>query len=733
MIYQVKTSGLKKERQNTDNSSILRIYNVGDYPVKIRVGESSFYDPIIRNQHIDITRTATAVEFEAIGGDTAVRTYRVYGDNIDECDIDGILDYDNVTITDEYGEGKFVQLKNIAQNLNSPDQGTIPSTKAVYDSIEEGLEKMGSVLVYRGSVKTFNDLPENALLGDTYNVEERHDIYGPGTNYAWNGSEWDALGSAALDVQAEENFKALVSQYTSDFENVVADATIAVNSLVSNAERFSDSAYANAQDAYVYRGESEYFATKAESKAQEASDIKDQVEDALSKAEEIVDPERFRHSIAELQLSKSNKGALHFNGGYVKGNSTAFKGIYSCLTVLQTVKIDSIDLSDNYPDRLFSLGLADIEVYNDDLSIGFNSNQVIISVAYSTAKHSDISSRLAVYKYNTKAFNMLNDGKYHTIAVVFQTGDYLKFYIDGNFVYQTDAITPYDLNLSTNAYGYGVGGRPHSSSIQAFKYGEISRSMVFNFDITSEDAPYTIEDYQQGKPIPPTLTQGIGFSIDDNFGAGGWTDGATSSGNWYKGSYVRYIANHTIDNIDTEAGITEAVDLSTSQTVGATLADVCLYNKSFSFKSHTGKRVKIKGSCKVRPLIDLGTNNAPVVSFGIARKSWSGYVQLNELPYNQWSTIEFDDYIDVPTTDAVYFGIGAKYDSTTEPVVAIADLDIKVVETLLALEDYTFNGEVLDYSGNNNHATITGNIKGDNDAKVETLYQKIAARISNNS
>ena len=303
MIYQVTTSGLKKERQNTDNSSILRIYNVGDYPVKIRINGGSFYDPIIRNQHIDITRTATPVEFVAIGGDTAIRTYRVYGDNIDECDIDGILDYDNVTITDEYGEKKFVQLKSIAQDLNSPDQGTIPSTKAVYNSIEETLSKIGKVLVFRGTVTTFDDLPDNALYGDTYNVVERHDIYGPGTNYAWDGSKWDALGSAALDVQAEENFKDLVSQSTSEFEKTVENATAQKKTQVYDAKGLSEAAYTHAQDAYIYRGEAEYFATKAEAKVQEASAIKDQVEDALSKAEEIVDLERLGDSIEELQRS----------------------------------------------------------------------------------------------------------------------------------------------------------------------------------------------------------------------------------------------------------------------------------------------------------------------------------------------------------------------------------------------------------------------------------------------
>ena len=54
---------------------------------------------------------------------------------------------------------------------------------------------------------------------------------------------------------------------------------------------------------------------------------------------------------------------------------------------------------------------------------------------------------------------------------------------------------------------------------------------------------------------------------------------------------------------------------------------------------------------------------------------------------------------------------------------------------LLSLQDYVFNNEVLDTSGNGNHASISvsegGSVKGTNDNAVEAFYQKIATRISN--
>lgn len=49
--------------------------------------------------------------------------------------------------------------------------------------------KISSVYKYKGSVATYQDLPSTDLtIGDVYNVES------DGSNYAWNGIDWDRLG-----------------------------------------------------------------------------------------------------------------------------------------------------------------------------------------------------------------------------------------------------------------------------------------------------------------------------------------------------------------------------------------------------------------------------------------------------------------------------------------------------------------------------------------------------------
>lgn len=47
---------------------------------------------------------------------------------------------------------------------------------------------ISNAYIYRGSVANFDALPAGAANGDVYNTEDS------GMNYAWNGSDWDALG-----------------------------------------------------------------------------------------------------------------------------------------------------------------------------------------------------------------------------------------------------------------------------------------------------------------------------------------------------------------------------------------------------------------------------------------------------------------------------------------------------------------------------------------------------------
>ena len=70
--------------------------------------------------------------------------------------------------------------------------------------------KISGVYHYKGSVATYSDLPEDAALGDVYNIESAdaaHDIQA-GDNVAWTGTAWDVLGGT-IDLSAYATTAAL--------------------------------------------------------------------------------------------------------------------------------------------------------------------------------------------------------------------------------------------------------------------------------------------------------------------------------------------------------------------------------------------------------------------------------------------------------------------------------------------------------------------------------------------
>lgn len=99
------------------------------------------------------------------------------------------------------------QTVEIIDNLNS--SSTIAALSAnqgkVLGQRVTTLEgKISSVYSYKGSKATYAELPSDAAAGDVWNVEEAHDNHPAGTNWAWTGTAWDALGGA-IDLSAYYN------------------------------------------------------------------------------------------------------------------------------------------------------------------------------------------------------------------------------------------------------------------------------------------------------------------------------------------------------------------------------------------------------------------------------------------------------------------------------------------------------------------------------------------------
>lgn len=81
-------------------------------------------------------------------------------------------------------------------NMEGGGENALPTASAVRIAVNQIKTDLGSALTYKGSVDTYDQLPEDAEVGDTWNVAQAYQTYPAGTNYAWTGTAWDALGGS---------------------------------------------------------------------------------------------------------------------------------------------------------------------------------------------------------------------------------------------------------------------------------------------------------------------------------------------------------------------------------------------------------------------------------------------------------------------------------------------------------------------------------------------------------
>lgn len=73
----------------------------------------------------------------------------------------------------------------------------VPALSTALSDLNTAVSKLTTVYNYKGSVATYAALPASGnVTGDVWNVEAAQGNYPAGTNYAWTGSAWDALGGS---------------------------------------------------------------------------------------------------------------------------------------------------------------------------------------------------------------------------------------------------------------------------------------------------------------------------------------------------------------------------------------------------------------------------------------------------------------------------------------------------------------------------------------------------------
>lgn len=94
---------------------------------------------------------------------------------------------------------------SISKSIPASDTASdtkIPTEKAVATALESVKEVASKAYKYKGSDTYANiAIKENPAVGDVWNSTTANGVYPKGTNYAWNGTEWDALGGE-VDLSA---------------------------------------------------------------------------------------------------------------------------------------------------------------------------------------------------------------------------------------------------------------------------------------------------------------------------------------------------------------------------------------------------------------------------------------------------------------------------------------------------------------------------------------------------
>lgn len=114
-----------------------------------------------------------------------------------------LIDTDKILSTDYSGwkrvDAGDTQLIEVVDNLTSDDADKALSAKqgkVLMGEINGVKAKLSNIYTYKGSKDKYAELPTDAVAGDVWNVAEAHNGHPAGTNYAWTGSEWDALAGS---------------------------------------------------------------------------------------------------------------------------------------------------------------------------------------------------------------------------------------------------------------------------------------------------------------------------------------------------------------------------------------------------------------------------------------------------------------------------------------------------------------------------------------------------------
>ena len=384
--------------------------------------------------------------------------------------------------------------------------------------------------------------------------------------------------------------------------------------------------------------------------------------------------------VKKLVANKTNDSVLHCNGGYAIANNVDYPEVFS---VAFRTDWDFVDISKKF----FPVKMGYSATYGLNFYMHAGDGRLRLFVNNTTY----VSQAIASYLSSTIR-SYLNDGLNSFVLAITKDVDgnfSPKLYVNGNLIQNTSTVKVPAFSMGSGEFKVNC----YTTSSTNITTGEVAYQdvCVFNFDMSADDAPYTTADYQFGKSIPPSLKNIVYFGSGKNPNVVS-SDALRS---WNGGNYTitQTLITATTKAIRYEFPLNKGkgINVSFTNLTGGVMVNGA-YGK-FEFLNNT-----------------LGAVKTLTITSETLNESWVATDKVAQVRFT--------------------FNCNA-VDSADARVPTVLE-NFKIVKNgaTLALEDYTIGGKVLDYSGNKNHATITGSVAGDDDTRIEAFVETITTLTS---
>lgn len=309
----------------------------------------------------------------------------------------------------------------------------------------------------------------------------------------------------SIFLQKNKNLSDLLDKAAA-LENLGAfSASETLQSIESACAQKADTTHEHSE--YLKKSDAQNLYASAESTELSLNEIESEIstlENNITSTENSI--AAVENKVLDSRLSKISAGALYFNSGKLSGSNFAIPTFP--FSICATVRLDAWRGANENSQTIFQYGELGSGT-GSTCSIGFIDGEnkpklrlVITDTIDGANKSSEVNCLLDLSTFL---------GKMHTIIGIYRavTAEPLNWdiYIDG--AKQNIASSAKNAIVSslsgTRAWAVNTSNYNFSSQPASANPTMLRNLNIFNFDISAEDAPYSIADYEAGRLIPPAL------------------------------------------------------------------------------------------------------------------------------------------------------------------------------------------------------------------------------------